>query len=165
MKYGLIPEFIGRVPVFATLRNLDEGALIQILTEPKNALTKQYQRLFEMEGVKLTFTDDALSAIAQRAIKRKTGARGLRTIIENLLTDTMYDVPDMDDVSEVVIEEETVNDGVPPKIIKDKKSSKKKSSKKTDKKKSDKDDDEDKDEDKDAKSAKSSKNDDKKDSK
>jgi len=139
--------------------------LIQILTEPKNALTKQYQRLFEMEGVKLTFTDDALSAIAQRAIKRKTGARGLRTIIENLLTDTMYDVPDMDDVSEVVIEEETVNDGVPPKIIKDKKSSKKKSSKKTDKKKSDKDDDEDKDEDKDAKSAKSSKNDDKKDSK
>ena len=87
LKFGLIPEFVGRLPVIATLRDLDEGALIQILTEPKNALVKQYQRLFEMEGSKLTFTDDALSAVAKKAIDRKTGARGLRSILENVLLD------------------------------------------------------------------------------
>ncbi|MBU0858579.1 MAG: ATP-dependent Clp protease ATP-binding subunit ClpX, partial [Alphaproteobacteria bacterium] len=110
MKFGLIPEFIGRLPVIATLEELDVSALIQILTEPKNALCKQYQRLFEMEGVKLTYTPDALEAIAKKAIERKTGARGLRSIMENLLLDVMFDLPDLDDVEEVVVNEETVRD-------------------------------------------------------
>ena len=96
LKFGLIPEFVGRLPVVATLDDLDEAALIQILTEPKNALVKQYQRLFEMESVKLTFTDDALRAIAKRAIERKTGARGLRSIMEEILLDTMFDLPAME---------------------------------------------------------------------
>jgi ATP-dependent Clp protease ATP-binding subunit ClpX len=113
MRFGLIPEFIGRLPVIATLDELDEPALIQILTEPKNALCKQYQRLFEIEGVKLTFTPEALTAIAKRAIERKTGARGLRSIMENLLLDTMFDLPDMDDVEEAVVNEDTVKDSKP----------------------------------------------------
>jgi ATP-dependent Clp protease ATP-binding subunit ClpX len=108
VKFGLIPEFIGRLPVIATLEDLDEGALIQILTEPKNALLKQYQRLFEMENVTLTFTDDALAAVARRAIQRKTGARGLRSIMEGILLDTMFDLPNLRGVEEVAINAEVV---------------------------------------------------------
>ncbi|MDO5646505.1 ATP-dependent Clp protease ATP-binding subunit ClpX [Paracoccus sp. (in: a-proteobacteria)] len=108
LKFGLIPEFVGRLPVIATLTDLDEDALIIILTKPKNALVKQYQRLFDLEGVKLTFTDDALTAIAKRAIKRKTGARGLRSIMEDILLDTMFDLPGLDSVDEVVVNEEAV---------------------------------------------------------
>jgi ATP-dependent Clp protease ATP-binding subunit ClpX len=108
LKFGLIPEFIGRLPVIATLEDLDEHALIRILTEPKNALVKQYQRLFDMEGVRLNFTDDALNAIAQRAIQRKTGARGLRSIMENILLDSMFDLPSMDMVEEIAINREVV---------------------------------------------------------
>ncbi|WP_127900625.1 ATP-dependent Clp protease ATP-binding subunit ClpX [Solirhodobacter olei] len=109
LKFGLIPEFVGRLPVIATLNDLDEDALVTILTEPKNALVKQYQRLFDIEGVALTFTDDALRAIAKRAIKRKTGARGLRSIMEDILLDTMFELPGMDSVEEVVVNEEAVN--------------------------------------------------------
>ena len=109
LKFGLIPELIGRVPVVATLEDLDEDALIAILTEPKNALVKQYQALFEMEDVKLTFTPQALKAIAQKAVERKTGARGLRAIIERLLLDTMFELPSMEDVSEIVIDETVVS--------------------------------------------------------
>jgi len=108
LKFGLIPEFVGRLPVIATLTDLDEPALVTILTDPKNALVKQYQRLFDIEGVKLTFTSDALVAIAKRAIKRKTGARGLRSIMEDILLDTMFELPGMSDVSEVVVNEEAV---------------------------------------------------------
>jgi ATP-dependent Clp protease ATP-binding subunit ClpX len=108
VKFGLIPEFIGRLPVIATLEDLDEGALIQILTEPKNALLKQYQRLFEMENVTLTFTDDALAAVARRAIQRKTGARGLRSIMEGILLDTMFELPNLRGVEEVAINAEVV---------------------------------------------------------
>ena len=156
LRYGLIPEFIGRVPVFATLRDLDVDALVQILTEPKNAIVKQYQRLFEMEGVQLTFTDGALKAIAEKAIERKTGARGLRSIVENLLMDCMFDVPDMDDVSEVVVEADTIKKDKTPKLVKEKKKAKKKSKKddKDEKDDSDGDDEEkskDKDDDKDKK--------------
>ena len=103
LKFGLIPEFIGRLPVVATLEDLDEAALIEILTKPKNALVKQYGRLFEMEGVKLNFTEDALKVVAARAIQRKTGARGLRSIMENILLETMFDLPGLDSVEEVVI--------------------------------------------------------------
>ena len=114
LKFGLIPEFVGRLPVIATLEDLDADALITILTEPKNALVKQYQRLFELEDTKLTFTDDALSAIANRAIERKTGARGLRSIREDILLDTMFDRPGMETVTEVVVNEEAVgSDGTP----------------------------------------------------
>ena len=108
LGFGLIPEFIGRVPVFATLEDLDEDALVQILSKPRNALVKQYQRMFEMEDVKLTFSDEALLAIARRAIERKTGARGLRSILENILLDTMFDLPGLDGVVEVVISPEVV---------------------------------------------------------
>jgi ATP-dependent Clp protease ATP-binding subunit ClpX len=108
VKFGLIPEFIGRLPVIATLEDLDEAALIQILTEPKNALVRQYQRLFQMEDVELTFHEDALKAIAKHAIERKTGARGLRSIMEGILLDTMYDLPGLDGVEEVVISAEVV---------------------------------------------------------
>ncbi len=113
-KFGMIPEFVGRLPVIATLENLDEEALIEILTNPKNALVKQYQRLFDMEEVKLTFTDDALSAISKKAIQRKTGARGLRSILEGILLDPMYDLPTLEGVEEIVINGEVVEgDGQP----------------------------------------------------
>ena len=105
IKYGLIPEFVGRLPVVATLEDLDEDALIQILTEPKNALIKQYQHLFEMEGAELEFRPDSLSAIARKAMERKTGARGLRTIVENVLLDTMYELPSEDNITKVVLDE------------------------------------------------------------
>jgi ATP-dependent Clp protease ATP-binding subunit ClpX len=108
IQYGLIPEFVGRLPVVATLDELDEEALVQILTEPKNALTKQYGRLFDMEGSELEFRDDALRAIARKAMERKTGARGLRSIIENVLLDTMFDLPSLDNVSKVVIDESVI---------------------------------------------------------
>lgn len=117
LKFGLIPEFVGRLPVIATLRDLDQDALVTILSKPKNALVKQYERLFELEDTKLTFTEDALSAIAKRAIKRKTGARGLRSIMEDILLDTMFDLPGMDDVSEVVVNEEAVNSDAAPLMI------------------------------------------------
>ena len=108
LKFGLIPEFVGRLPVLATLEDLDKDALVTILTQPKNALIKQYQRLFEIEDTKLTFTDDALQAVAEKAIERKTGARGLRSILENTLLDTMFELPGMTEVSEVVINEEVI---------------------------------------------------------
>ena len=117
LKFGLIPEFVGRLPVLATLEDLDEEALITILTQPKNALVKQYQRLFELEKAKLTFTDDSLSAIAKRAIERKTGARGLRSILEDILLDTMFELPGMDNVSEVVVNEDAVNTDAQPLMI------------------------------------------------
>ena len=106
LKFGLIPEFIGRLPVLATLEDLDEKALIEILTKPKNALVKQYGRLFEMEGTKLTFTEDALRAVATRAIQRKTGARGLRSILESILLETMFELPGLETVEEVVVNRE-----------------------------------------------------------
>ncbi|MFC2968761.1 ATP-dependent Clp protease ATP-binding subunit ClpX [Acidimangrovimonas pyrenivorans] len=118
LKFGLIPEFVGRLPVIATLTDLDEEALVTILTGPKNALVKQYQRLFDIEDVQLTFTEDALRAIAQRAIKRKTGARGLRSIMEDILLDTMFELPGMDEVEEVVVNEEAVTaDDAKPLLI------------------------------------------------
>ncbi len=108
IKFGLIPEFVGRLPIVATLEELDEAALISILTEPKNALTKQYRRLFEMEGAELEFRDEGLRAVARRAMVRKTGARGLRTILETILLDTMYDLPSLKNVSKVVVDEGVV---------------------------------------------------------
>ncbi|MCF8532165.1 MAG: ATP-dependent Clp protease ATP-binding subunit ClpX [Reyranella sp.] len=114
LRYGLIPEFVGRLPVVATLEDLDETALIEILTRPKNALLKQYQRLFDMESVKLKFTDDALRAVSQKAILRKTGARGLRSIMETVLLDTMYDLPSLDGVEEVVINREVIEGRAQP---------------------------------------------------
>ena len=108
-RYGLIPEFVGRLPVVATLEELDEDALIQILTEPKNAITKQYQRLFDMENCELEFRDDALRAVALKAMERKTGARGLRSILEHALLDTMYDLPSQDDVQKVIVDENVIN--------------------------------------------------------
>ncbi|UYZ68661.1 ATP-dependent protease ATP-binding subunit ClpX [Moraxella bovis] len=116
IKFGLIPELIGRLPVIATLDELDEDALIQILTEPKNALTKQYEYLFDMEGAKLTFEDEALTAVAKQAMKRKTGARGLRSIIENALLDTMYELPSMENAKEVVVTRAVIEDGKEPVI-------------------------------------------------
>jgi ATP-dependent Clp protease ATP-binding subunit ClpX len=117
LKFGLIPEFVGRLPVLATLEDLDELALIKILTEPKNALVKQYQRLFEMEDVKLGFSDGALESIAEKAVARKTGARGLRSIMENILLDTMYELPGIDGVEEIVINREVVEDSGNPLYI------------------------------------------------
>ncbi|MCM2560888.1 ATP-dependent Clp protease ATP-binding subunit ClpX [Lutimaribacter sp. EGI FJ00015] len=117
LKFGLIPEFVGRLPVLATLEDLDEDALVTILTQPKNALVKQYQRLFELEDVELTFTDDALKAIAKRAIARKTGARGLRSILEDILLDTMFDLPSLEDVQEVVVNDEAVTSEAKPLLI------------------------------------------------
>ncbi|MBT2130058.1 ATP-dependent Clp protease ATP-binding subunit ClpX [Aliiroseovarius lamellibrachiae] len=117
LKFGLIPEFVGRLPVIATLEDLDADALITILTAPKNALVKQYQRLFEIEEAQLTFTDDALAAIAKRAIERKTGARGLRSIMEDILLDTMFDLPALENVDEVVVNEEAVTGESKPLII------------------------------------------------
>ena len=117
VNYGLIPEFVGRLPVLATLHELDEDALVRILLEPKNALTKQYIKLFEMEGVDLNFRDDAVSEIATRAIKRKTGARGLRTILEELLLDTMFDLPSSETAKKVVLDASVVNGENDPYII------------------------------------------------
>jgi len=117
IKYGLIPEFVGRLPVVATLEELDEAALVSILTEPKNALTKQYKRLFEMEGAELEFREDALRAVSQRAMQRKTGARGLRTILENILLDTMYELPSLRGVSKVVIDETVIEGQTKPYIV------------------------------------------------
>ena len=117
IKFGLIPEFVGRLPVVATLEELDEPALVKILTEPKNAITKQFKKLFEMEGVELEFRPDALSAIARRALKRKTGARGLRTIVESVLLDTMYDLPSAENVSKVVVDESVIEHKTEPYLI------------------------------------------------
>ena len=117
LKFGLIPEFVGRLPVLATLEDLDQDALITILTEPKNALVKQYQRLFELEDTALSFTDEALGAIAKRAIERKTGARGLRSILEDILLDTMFELPGLDSVTEVVVNEEAVTSDAAPLMI------------------------------------------------
>ena len=117
IRYGLIPEFVGRLPVVATLDELDEAALISILVEPKNALTKQYRRLFEMEGAELEFREDALRAIALRAMQRKTGARGLRTILENILLDTMYELPSLRNARKIVVDEAVVTGETRPYII------------------------------------------------
>jgi ATP-dependent Clp protease ATP-binding subunit ClpX len=117
LKFGLIPEFVGRLPVIATLEDLDEVALKRILQEPKNALVKQYQRLFEMESVDLTFHEDALTMIARKAIERKTGARGLRSIMESILLDTMYDLPGFESVEQVVIGPEVVEGKARPLYI------------------------------------------------
>ncbi|MEQ8194424.1 MAG: ATP-dependent Clp protease ATP-binding subunit ClpX [Rhodospirillales bacterium] len=117
LKFGLIPEFVGRLPVIATLNDLDREALVEILTKPKNALVKQYQRLFEMESVNLSFTESALESIAKKAVERKTGARGLRSIMENILLDTMFDLPAMDGVEEVVINREVAEDQAKPLYI------------------------------------------------
>lgn len=117
VKYGLIPELIGRLPVVATLQELDEAAMITILTEPKNALVKQYKKLFSMEGVELDVRQEALSAIAKKALKRKTGARGLRSILESALLDTMYSLPSMSNVTKVVVDESTIEADHPPLLI------------------------------------------------
>ena len=117
LKFGLIPEFIGRLPVLATLTDLDEDALVTILTQPKNALVKQYQTLFGLENVDLRFTDEALSAVAKRAIERKTGARGLRSILEDILLDTMFELPSLENVEEVVVNEDTVSGEGEPLIV------------------------------------------------
>ena len=117
MRFGLIPEFIGRLPVLATLEDLDEPALVTILTEPKNALVKQYKRLFEMENVDLTFTDDALTAVAKKAITRKTGARGLRSILEGILLETMFELPTFEGVEEVVVNAEVIEGKAQPLLI------------------------------------------------
>jgi ATP-dependent Clp protease ATP-binding subunit ClpX len=117
LKFGLIPEFVGRLPVIATLQELDEGALVRILREPKNALTRQYQKLFEMEGVHLRFTDGALTAISREALKRKSGARGLRAIMENIMLDIMYEIPSQPNIKEVLISEEVVTHREQPIIL------------------------------------------------
>jgi ATP-dependent Clp protease ATP-binding subunit ClpX len=117
IRYGLIPEFVGRLPVVATLEELDEDSLVKILTQPKNALVKQYTRLFEMEGCELEFREDALRSVAQKAMERKTGARGLRTILEQMLLDTMYDLPSMDNVRRVVVDEAVVTGDSAPYML------------------------------------------------
>ena len=117
IKFGLIPEFVGRLPVVATLEELDENALVQILTEPKNALTKQYEKLFHMEGCEIEFRDDALRAVARKAMDRKTGARGLRTILEQVLLDTMYDLPSLENVRKVLIDENVILGDAKPYMI------------------------------------------------
>jgi ATP-dependent clp protease, ATP-binding subunit clpX len=116
MKFGLIPEFIGRLPMISPLSELDEEALVQILTQPKNALTKQYQALFELENVELEFTPEALKAMAKKALERKTGARGLRSIVEAVLLDTMYDLPSIENLRKVVVDESTIVDNTAPKL-------------------------------------------------
>ncbi|ALC84825.1 ATP-dependent protease [Bacillus sp. FJAT-22090] len=117
LKFGLIPEFIGRLPVLASLEQLDVNALVQILTEPKNALAKQYQKMIELDNVKLTFEDDALVEIAKQAIERKTGARGLRSIIENIMLDVMFELPSREDIVECVITKETITENASPKLL------------------------------------------------
>ena len=125
IKYGLIPEFVGRMPILAALQELDESSLVKILQEPKNSLIKQYKRLFEFENVKLIFKDDAVVEIAKKAINKKTGARGLRSIIEALLLKIMFKLPTMDDVEEVIVNQSVVKNNSEPLIIysKDKKTS------------------------------------------
>jgi ATP-dependent Clp protease ATP-binding subunit ClpX len=117
IRYGLIPEFVGRLPVVATLEELDEQALIRILTEPKNALVKQYKRLFEMEGCELEIREDALRKIARKAMERKTGARGLRTILEHVLLDVMYELPSTPNITKVVIDESVITGEAKPYLI------------------------------------------------
>ncbi|RIL02807.1 MAG: ATP-dependent Clp protease ATP-binding subunit ClpX [Proteobacteria bacterium] len=117
LKFGMIPEFIGRLPVIATLDELDERALVSILTEPRNALVKQYQKLFEFEEVRLRFTDGALAAMARQALARKSGARGLRAILETIMLDLMYEIPSRDDVDEVIVSEEVVEQGAEPLLV------------------------------------------------
>ena len=117
VRYGLIPEFVGRLPVIATLKELDEKALVRILTEPKNAITKQYEKLLGMENVEIEFREDALFAVAEKATERKTGARGLRTILENVLLDTMYDLPQMEDVKKVVVDGAVVRGEAKPYLL------------------------------------------------
>lgn len=117
IKFGLIPEFIGRLPVIATLSELDKHALIQILTQPKNALTKQYKALFDLEGVDLSFTEEAITAIAEKALMRKTGARGLRSIVETILLDTMYELPSLENIKEVIVTKETVFEDAAPGLV------------------------------------------------
>ena len=117
IKYGLIPEFIGRMPIIATLSELNTDSLVKILTEPKNSLLKQYKRLFEFENVKLTFNKEAVNEIAKKAIMKKTGARGLRSIIESLLLKTMFKLPTMTNVEEVIIDRSTVKDGSEPLVL------------------------------------------------
>jgi ATP-dependent Clp protease ATP-binding subunit ClpX len=117
IKYGLIPEFVGRLPVVATLEELDEPALIRILTEPKNALVKQYKRLFDMENCEFEVREDALRQIAKKAMERKTGARGLRTIMEHVLLDTMYDLPSDETICKVVLDEKVIKGDIPPYLM------------------------------------------------
>jgi ATP-dependent Clp protease ATP-binding subunit ClpX len=117
IKFGLIPELVGRLPVVATLAELTEEAMVQILTEPKNALVKQYQKLFGMDGVELEIRPSALAAIARKALARKTGARGLRSIMEHSLIDTMFDLPTLDGVAKVVIDEHIIEDGAKPLLV------------------------------------------------
>ena len=117
LKFGMIPEFIGRLPVLATLKELDDQALVRILREPKNALVRQYQKLFELESVHLRFTEGALTAIAREALARKTGARGLRAIMENIMLDIMYDIPSQPNIKEVLISEEVVSRNVQPIVM------------------------------------------------
>jgi len=117
IRYGLIPEFVGRLPVIATLEELDVAALMQILTEPRNSLTRQYSKLFEMEGVEVDFREDALRAVALKAMERKTGARGLRSILEAVLLDTMYDLPSQHSVSKVVVDESVIEGDSQPMLI------------------------------------------------
>jgi ATP-dependent Clp protease ATP-binding subunit ClpX len=118
LKFGLIPEFVGRLPVIVTLESLDKNALISILTKPKNALVKQYKKLFEMDNVELDFSEAALTAIANEAIERKTGARGLRSIVEDTMREIMYDIPSDETISKVIINEECVKDKKLPEIVK-----------------------------------------------
>ncbi len=117
MKYGLIPEFIGRLPVIRSLDNLDESSMVKILTEPRNALVKQYKKIFELEGIKLTFEEGAIQAIAQKALKRETGARGLRAIVEDAMMDLMFEIPTMIGVAEVIVTREMIESGEKPRII------------------------------------------------
>ena len=117
VQYGLIPEFVGRLPVIATLEELDVEALVQILTEPKNSLTKQYSKMFEMEGVEVDFREDGLRAIAEKGMERKTGARGLRSILEGILLDSMYNIPSLDDVIKVVIDESVIRGDSEPLLV------------------------------------------------
>ncbi len=128
MKYGLIPEFIGRVPINVTLDGLDEEALIRILREPKNALLKQYWKMLKMDGVELEFDDDAVEAIAKKAIERKTGARGLRAILEDLMMDIMYEVPSEQDAVKCIVHKDCVTEGARPELIKGAKPKKQRSS-------------------------------------
>ena len=117
LNYGLIPEFVGRLPVIATLEDLDVKSLVSILTKPKNALIKQYQRLFEMENIELSFTNEALSTISEKAIERKTGARGLRSILESILLKSMFDLPSLDNVEEVIVDAASVKGQSEPMIV------------------------------------------------